>query len=124
MVKETWELSLDVEHRALLAMARERVAGNYEQAALDNMTKAELVAFIVAEMRREMIRIPAGAEAVACRWCLAPVYWLPSRYGKDRKESVSIAGVGCRAATAEAAGEGIAHLADCPSSGFRPELFR
>lgn len=121
MTTTFYESTLDPMTRALMAMLRERRHDPIERAAIENMTSRELGLALMHEFRFEPIVIPAGTPESVCRWCHTPVYWVPSRHDRQRKESVSIAGEPgeCRAPTAEAAGEGFSHLADCAHSAYR-----
>lgn len=116
---DAWVYDLDPMHRAILTMVSDRLTDHeWSDMRPDSLSLAQLSDKLRELMRGEPIRIPAGTPGVPCRFCQSTIYWLKSRAMKAYRESVSVAGDDCRAPTATQAGEGFAHLVDCPHSGL------
>jgi hypothetical protein len=123
------ELFEEPVYRALVAMVRDRLPNEQERAAIEGKSLRELSDILRGFMRLEYIVIPANTEALPCRWCAQPVYWVLCRddfariNGRRLKQSISIKGDDCEAPTAELEGRGFLHLVECARSALRDADF-
>lgn len=108
------DLSLhEPETRVLISMIWERLHDECDKREVERLSVPALYARLRGLVREETVRIPAGTPVVACHWCRKSICWVSGRFPKCRESIVPEV-----PPTLTAAGEGYAHVADCPKSGL------